>query len=82
MCLTGFLRSVIDARETEARGHIEEYPRERVEIEVDNNVPESHELVDESLELVAEASVAPEPDLDTHGLTIEAFNVGIFTELV
>ena len=64
---------VIDSSHGEACRHIDEYAEKWVEVEVDHDVPEPHQLIDQPVEFVHEASVAPEPNLVTHGLPTEVF---------
>ena len=75
------LLSFVDRRDVEASDVVEVHDEQRVVIEVNRHVPESHHLVNEPVELVPEAAIAPEPDLVADWLIFEVQLVRVFTNL-
>ena len=65
----------------EAGDLIEEHNDQRIVVEVQRHIPETHQLVNDPVQLVAEATVAPEPDLVAERFSIEVLLVRVLTEL-
>ena len=55
--------------------------KERIEVEVDNYIPEPHQLVHRPLHLVLEVTIGPEPYLIAKRLSIQVLPVRVLAHL-